>query len=166
MKGMIEDISNQLSSGQRIIAAEPTLSKETWTKAATMHVNEFKCFKAKSNDSDKQTYVLPSSKCESENANEKYYKYLVKRNWESLDEFINFGFQQFWIVQVSMTDWKVSSSCSCPIFFKHHMCKHIVAIAVKQNITQFPAMANPIPLASRRTPGRIANAKRALEHQQ
>lgn len=28
-----------------------------------------------------------------------YYRqqYLVKRTWESFDEFLNFGFQQFWI---------------------------------------------------------------------
>lgn len=32
MKEMTEDISNQLSNEQRIIAEEPTINKETWTK--------------------------------------------------------------------------------------------------------------------------------------
>lgn len=117
MKEMTEDISNQLFEERRIIAGEPTISRETMTKAAMMHVEDFKSFKARSkNNNDRQTYVVPSSKCEPENANEKYYRSLVKSQWRSFDEFIQFGFQQFWIIHLSMADWKMSSSCTCPFF--------------------------------------------------
>lgn len=166
MKEMTECISNELFKELRIIVEEPTINKETWTKAAEMQIEDFKCFKAKSSTNDKHTYVLPSAKCDPENANENYYKCLVKRNWDSFDEYINFGFQQFWIVHLAITDWKISSSCSCPSFFKHHMCKHIIALAVKEDIIQLPAMANPVLLAPRRKAGRVAKAKRALQHQQ
>lgn len=125
MKEMTEDVSQQLFDERRIIAEEPTISKETMTNAAMMHVKDFKSFKAKSGNNDIQTYVVPSSTCETDNANEKYYKCLVKRQWGSFDEFINFGFQQFWVVHLSMTHWKTSSSCSCPFFFKQHMCKQL-----------------------------------------
>lgn len=164
MNGMTADVSNQLSNENRIITEEPTITKETWRKAAMMHQEKFKSFKAKSNDNDKHTYVIPSAKCEAKDANEKYYRCLVKRQWGSFDEFINFGFQQFWIIHLSMTDWKVSSSCTCPYFFKQHMCKHIIALAVKEEKVEFPELANPVLLEKRKA-GRIPNAKSALEHQ-
>lgn len=165
MKEMTEEISKQLFNNERIIAEDPTMNKETWTKAATMHMEGFKSFKAKDNRDDKQTYVIPSSKCKTEDANESHYKSLVKRQWGSFDEFINFGFQQFWIIQLSLADWEISSHCTCPSFFKHYMCKHVMAIAVTENVAEFPAIANPVLLASRRKAGRIAKSKRALERQ-
>lgn len=164
MKGMTEDISNQLSNEHRIIAEEPTITNETWRKAAIMHMEHFKSFKAKSNDNDKQTYVVPSAKCEPKDANENYYKCLVKRQWNSFDEFINVGFQKFWIINLSMNDWKLSSSCTCPCFFKQHMCKHIIALAVNESKVAFPELANPVLLEKRKA-GRIAHATPALEHQ-
>lgn len=47
-----------------------------------------------------------------------------------------------------------------------HICKHIIALAVKENIFEFPEMANPVLLAPRRTAGRVAKAKQALQYQQ
>lgn len=125
MEGMTKDVSIQLYNEQRSIAVEPSISNETWTNAAMLHVHGFKSFKVKNNNNDKQTYVVPSSKCEPQDANEKYYKCLVKRQWDSFDEFINFGFQQFWIINVSMTDWKISSTCTCP-FFSSSICVSIL----------------------------------------
>lgn len=166
MKEMTEDISMQLSNEERKIAEEPKIDKETWTKAAKMHIEDFKSFKAKDNRDDLKTYIVPSSKCKTEDANEKYYKCLVKRQWGSFDEFINFGFQQFWIVQISKSDWKVASHCTCPSFFTHYRCKHVIAIAVKESVAEFPNSANPILLGPKRKAGRIAKSKLALQHQQ
>lgn len=160
MTEMTEEISEQIYDEKRIIAEEPIISKETWSKAARMHINNFKSFKAKGSD-EKKLYVIPSSKCEPNDANEKYYKSLVKREWESFDEFINFGFQILWVVSLSMTIWNVMSSCTCPFFFKQHMCKHIIAIAVKEKLIEFPEIANPVKLTKKRKPGRIPNAKKA-----
>lgn len=165
MKEMTQDVSKQFSDGVRIIAEEPCISKETWTKAATMNVQKFKAFKAKKTSDDKTTYVVPSSKCDLHNANEIYFKSLVRREWQSFDEYINFGFQQFWKVNLAMTNWDVSSSCTCPSFLKQHMCKHIIALAVRDNGIEIPELANPVLLAKRRGAGRIANATRALEYQ-
>lgn len=165
MKQMTEDISRQIFDKTRIIAKDPTIKKEMWTKAAMMHADNFKSFKVKGLSNDKTVNVVPSSKCDSNNANANYYKCLVKRDWTSFDEFINFGFQQFWIVTLSLTEWKLSSCCTCPVFFKQNMCKHIIAIAVKENVLEFPEIANPVLLTKRRTAGRIPNAKRALEYQ-
>lgn len=165
MKQMAEDISQQIFDKVRVIAKEPTIKKEFWTKAAMMHADNFKSFRVKGQNNDKTISVVPSSKCDPKNANENYFKCLVKRDWKTFDEFISFGFQQFWTVTLSMTDWKISSSCTCPVFFKENMCKHIIAVGVKENVIEFPEIANPVLLAKRRPAGRIANAKRALEYQ-
>lgn len=63
-----------------------------------------------------------------------------------------------------MTDWKVTSSCTCPCFFKQHMCKHIIALAVKEEKVEFPELANPVLLEKRKA-GRIPHATPALVHQ-
>lgn len=165
MKEMTENISQQLYNEKRVIEEEPLIKKETWTKAAMMHVKDFTSFKARGNSNDKITYVLPSSKCEPDNATTKYYKCLLTRHWKSFDEFINFGFQQFWVVTLSVTDWKTLSNCTCPSFFKQHMCKHILAIAAKEKIVEFPEISNPVLLSKRKNAGRIPNAKKALEYQ-
>lgn len=73
MKDMTKDISSQLSNEERIIVEEPTISKDMWTKAAKMHMENFKSFKAKDKNNDKQIYVVPSATCEAKDANEKYY---------------------------------------------------------------------------------------------
>lgn len=165
MKDMTEDISTQLSKGKRVIEEEPTMTKDMWRKAAEMHQTHFKSFKAKGSTDDKSTYVVPSSQCDIDNANEKCYKSLTRREWQSFDEYIDFGFHQFWITTVSMTDWKISSTCSCPCFFKQYMCKHVMALAVKEKLVELPVFSNPVPLAKKRKPGAISKAKKALHHQ-
>ena len=71
MKDMTEDISTQLSKGKRVIEEEPTMTKDMWKKAAEMHQTHLKSFKANGTSDDKTTYVVPSSKCDVDNANEK-----------------------------------------------------------------------------------------------
>lgn len=134
MKEMTQDVSKEFSNDKRTLAEELLISKETWNNAAKMHLEEFKTFKVKKSEADKSVYVLPSSKCDTENANVQYYKHLANRQWNSFDEFIKFGFQQFYVVTFSTTNWNVSSSCTCPHFFKQHICKHIIAIAVREGV--------------------------------
>lgn len=165
MQDMTSSISKQLDSGKRIIEEEPTMPKEMWKKAAQMHQTQFKSFKAKSSSEEISTYILPSSQCDPENANDKYYKALSIKQWESFDEYIDYGFHQFWTVKLSTADWKISSVCNCPCFFKHYMCKHVIALAVNEKIAEFPAMSNSVALAKKLAPGRISKAKKALQHQ-
>lgn len=165
MKNMTEDVSKEFCDKQRSIAEEPTIKKEVWTKAAIMHTENFVSFKAKGISNDKSVHVIPSSECDPNNANETYYKCLVKREWKSFDEFLNFGFQKFWTVTLSLNNWKESSFCTCPFFFKQNICKHIIAIAVKEKVLDFPEIANPVLLSKKRSAGRIPNAKKALEYQ-
>lgn len=92
-------------------------------RAAEMENNGFLAFQAKGKDSGQKYYVLPSEKCSEENANLQYYKELSKKSWSSF----NYEYQIFWLVSFctgnDADSWMTESSCSCPVFFKRHLCK-------------------------------------------
>lgn len=161
MLKMTTDISKQLSEGIRIVASEPDISRDVMMRAAHMNNNGFQAFKA-TTKSNRVFYVLPAKKCANENSNYKYYQSLVKREWTSFDEYINYGFQMFWTVNFVIDEWNKKSTCSCPFFFKQFICKHVVAIAIQKKIIECPQSANPTLIAPRRGPGRAKNATYAL----
>lgn len=131
-------------------------------KASEMCSNDFVSFKAKTKGNGRRVYVLPSEKCNEENAKYEHYKALTKRNWLSFDEYVTHGYQMFWTVKLSCDNWKNMSTCSCPVFFKQHICKHITALALKENLTDCPVTSNPMLLAPRKGPGRSKNASKSL----
>lgn len=167
MKQMTTDISKSFSEGKRKLATEPHIKKQTFENAMLMVTNNFKAFKAKQKtNSDVVTFSVPSSQCASENATEAYYKTLVKATWDTFDEFIVHGFQQFYIVRLSSTAWKTESTCTCAAFFKQHMCKHIIAIGIRLKVIEPPTTINPVRLiATRRKPGRPKGTTKALQIQ-
>lgn len=113
--------------------------------------------------SDVPTYIVPSSNCPAELANVKHYTELVGKRWTSFDEFINHGHQFFWIVILSPDAWDTRSSCTCPPFFKNNMCKHIIALAMRENLLKYTDDLNPTVISNvRRRPGRSKNASNAL----
>lgn len=166
MLEMASDISKQFTKNARDVAMEPNLPRDMLMRAAEMENRVFSAFKAKANGSGYDYYVLPAEKCSEEDANHRYYKILDKKSWSSFDEYINYGYQIFWLVKFCTkrddATWMKKSSCSCPVFFKQHLCKHIVAIALRQKMIECPLTANPLLIAPRRPPGRIKNATKAL----
>lgn len=108
-------------------------------------------------------YLVPSSTCDVENATESYYKTIAQMKWKSFDQFVKYGYQKFWHVEISKDKWKIDSNCSCPVFFKHYMCKHVVAIALREKLFVCPQSAYPNLLqATRKKPGRLKGASKAL----
>lgn len=164
MQQMAEDISNQMTSGNRNIETEPIITKQMMEGAAIMKRDDFKAFKAKTFDNSKENiYTIPSSSCAPKNSTEAYYKQLVQAKWQSFDEFINHGFHQFWIVKISKEAWTTMSSCTCPVFSKQFMCKHLIAVAFKENILECPNTANPMMLSrTKRAVGRPRATQKAL----
>lgn len=58
-------------------------------------------------------------------------------------------------------DWK-KSTCTCPYFMKHPMCKHILSVAMLRRRVLCPSEANPAALGQKPKRGRKSNAKGAL----
>lgn len=160
---MVKNSSVALFDGERIFATEPQIENKTWENAISMEQQRFKAFKAKQSNSNYVVYTIPSSNCESANASESYYKTLVRTQWKSFDEFVKYGFQQFWIVRFAFENWKTQSTCTCPAFFKQFICKHIIAVGIRLKEIQIPETINPVRIvATRKKPGRPAKSAKAL----
>lgn len=162
MKSMTANISMEFAKNNRSIATEPEIARKNIIAAAEMNNNGFKKFKASTKKDVRNIYVLPSQKCSEPNANEKYYKMLNKKEWKTFDEYITYGYQKFWLVKLSKENWTTKSSCTCPIFFKHYNCKHVVAVAVEEKLFKCPIEANPMILTRKKGPGRNKNASKGL----
>lgn len=165
MKEMTADISTQFSKGERSLKSEPNIKRKTYEIAAEMLKGGFKAFQAKQlPNSTTMVFSVPSKKLAAENATPVYYKVLQQKKWNSFDDFIVHGYQQFYIVEISTDNWQSKSKCTCREFFKEHMCAHIIAIGVREKVTQIPDYANPAPLAAtRRKPGRPRRTAYALQ---
>lgn len=161
MLTMTSDISKQFTNGQRHIALEPIIPRDMIMRAALLVNDGLNTFKA-SKKSSGEVEIFAAEKCPIENATAKYYQSLVKRKWASFDEYITHGYQMFWVVQFSKHEWKINSKCTCPVYFKERMCKHILAIAMRDELMECPQNANPTRLLPKRRAGRPKNASAAL----
>ena len=52
--------------------------------------------------------------------------------------------------------------CTCPIFQKQYICKHVVGIAILKDYFEVSAEAKTVPLGQKRKRGRPALTKKAL----
>lgn len=138
------------------------MAKKMRTEAAAMCQNQFKSFKAKSSTEQKLVFLVPSSKYDETMANEKHYRSLVKQRWESFDECIVHAHHKFYIVQLCVNSWNTESTCTCLSFYKQNICKHIIAIGMKEKVILNIDTANPTLLGKRKTKGRAPLATPAL----
>lgn len=163
MAELTTEISTQFFKNQRAFASEPTIPNAMMTEAALMQQENFKCFKAKCSTNDTLVFLTPSRLCEESIANESYYRSLVKRQCTSFDEFIKHGYQKFYIVHLWKASWNTKSTCQCVSFFKQNICKHIIAISLREGIIKCPDSAIPTLLATnKKRPGRPKGAAKAL----
>lgn len=164
MANLISDVSKELCNGSREFAGEPFIETGMWKEAILMQQNSFKSFKLKQVASypDHLSFTVPSSTCS--NPTVAYYKTLSNQKWKSFDEFIQHGFQQFYLVHVKPTNsWKRESICMCTSFLKQYICKHIIAIALREELTECPDEDEPMLLSrNKRNAGRSKNAEPAL----
>ena len=66
-----------------------------------------------------------------------------------------------WIVTFVTTDW-LQSTCTCPIFYKHYICKHMVGLAIVNNLYDPPPEAKATLFQNKRRPGRPSKSSKAL----
>ena len=104
---------------------------------------------------------------------ERYIKYRTKLSYPSLDHFfvLNFDIIETAIPKDVNQDSFNQAYCSCTIFFKKNICKHILAICSMRNIYEDPVVT--IPMAAKNLAigqkikrGRPALAKKALVRQE
>lgn len=53
-----------------------------------------------------------------------------------------------------LANWKLAT-CTCPVYYKKYICKHIVGVAMMQKMTNAcPPTAKNVPFDKKRKPGR------------
>lgn len=163
MKELTQHISSQFASGKRVIATKPAIKRCIMTAAAAIYQNHFNYFKVKNSEENISMFLVASKRCDAANANRNYYQDLVKRQWTSFDEFILYGFQMFYIIKLSKTSWNTESTCTCVCFFKENICKHVIALAMREKILACSDLVNPTSLSQyKRGAGSVNKAKKAL----
>ena len=65
---------------------------------------------------------------------------------------------------INSQNWR-NSSCTCAIFLKSYVCKHVIGIAIRLGLAEAPLEAKNVPLGQKRKRGRPSRAKPALIRQ-
>jgi hypothetical protein len=98
---------------------------------------------------------LTKAKCKA------YLAMINECNWVCFDDF-RASFQDLRVIALDRENWKLST-CSCPSWHKHYMCKHIIGVAYNEDLfDDFPDAAYDIPLGQRRGAGRPKQISKAL----
>ena len=92
-----------------------------------------------------------------------YVSELRDFNWQTFEEF-NQSKSKYWSINIINDDWILNSSCSCPHFAKHYLCKHVIGIANLLGLegSAIPENAKDVPLGQKRKRGAPKKANRAL----
>jgi hypothetical protein len=81
---------------------------------------------------------------------------MAECKWKTFEEFANCAFG-YWKITVDKeaneSNWK-SSTCTCPIYFKQYICKHIIGVCILLKIVKPPGNAKDCPIGQVRPPGR------------
>ncbi|XP_043210565.1 uncharacterized protein LOC122375318 [Amphibalanus amphitrite] len=84
---------------------------------------------------------------------------------ESFDVYTRYRFR-VWVVtdEGDGSDvWKLR--CTCPVYLKGNICKHVVGVAYFRDMLSVPEAAKTVPIGQNRKRGRPAKAKPALQRQ-
>lgn len=60
-----------------------------------------------------------------------YEKQMSQCNWKNFEQFTNCALGYWKIEMKSDLNW-INGKCTCPAYFKHYICKHMVGIAIKK----------------------------------
>ena len=88
------------------------------------------------------------------------FYFLENLNSESFDELMTKVFSVNY-VKFDESNWKLSI-CSCAWWAKHFKCHHVIEMAVRKGLAEYPETAQIIPLGQKRKRGRPQNNTPAL----
>jgi hypothetical protein len=108
------------------------------------------------------TYFIPSAgtKPLADADIDSYLQMTTRCSWKKFDTYRKCK-ERLWVLGYDERDWE-SSTCSCPVFSKTRICKHVVGIAITRKVYDPPPEAKTVPLGEKRKRGRPSKAKKAL----
>lgn len=146
--------SVEYKSGAKKFVKVPTIDLQLWTQAYKW-VKMDKPIKRNVDKNGLISYKFSAS----ENKPIKDWNILTK--WKTFDEFKG-RFCLGWQTYIQDADSWINGSCSCPMFFKTYICKHMVGMAIRLKFVKPPLEAKALPLNQKRKRGRPSKAKKAL----
>ena len=149
-----------LNKNHKIFALEPTISLSQWTLGYNWQ--RFVA-KVKQTDLNANLYYVSSNdgiEIESSLVIDKYEELMASCSWKTFEGFKNCAFG-YWCIKINADNWKLSS-CTCPIYFKKYICKHIIGIAIRLKLAIPDKAAKNVPLNQKRKAGRPCLAAPAL----
>lgn len=171
LEGAMTKISLEFTGKERELKQSADISTEMWKNSVIWAQNNEIVRIAVKTTVNKTTLIVQSEKSK-KLANEQetnrafdlpYVNGLKSNQWSSFDEYVKNGHGMFWEVTFrKQNDWNGQSTCTCPVFYKQFVCKHIVGMALRLNLTKCPRIANPTLLGQKAKRGRKAQAKKAL----
>jgi SWIM zinc finger len=69
-----------------------------------------------------------------------------KRSWKSFDSYKT-CVNRMWILKFNIANWRIST-CSCPVFLKDFICKHVVGIAIINKVFDVRPEAKTVPIGT------------------
>lgn len=151
IQGKIEMWSKEMS-----YVAQPTISQKTWLAAYNL-VKE-KRLMEETRVGDRSHLFCP---LKGKMLSKSCIVSFNRRDWKTFDEFSSAAQKFHFITFInSRDDWR-DSVCSCRVFQKTYVCKHVVGVAIIRKYVKVPYAIKAIPIGGKVGPGRKPNAKKA-----
>lgn len=115
------------------IALEPSISPKDFKKAFEYASNIEQSIESLVDVETHYTAVLRSQKL---TVKSKGFEEINTASWDSFDDYVQNGFDKFYeiILCKQKDEFKTKSKCTCIVFQKHYQCKHILALALHQDV--------------------------------
>ena len=93
-----------------------------------------------------------------------YTHEVIALNSNDYDTFVKLR-RSVYHVDVEGKESVESFRCSCRMFLKRNLCKHVYGLGSLWGLVEFPEAAKAVPIGQKRKRGRPCLAKRALQRQ-
>lgn len=159
---MTADLSAEYRKNERVLADMPIIRMADWRLAAVWANDNSRLHII--NNNEEMSYIVPSSKAIAEkwSLTEDNVARIENSQWDTFDQFVEYACGLFWNVTLSKDHWKTFSTCDCPYFLKHYMCKHVIGMSLRHKICKLPRAAIPTELGAKPKRGRKAQSTKAL----
>jgi hypothetical protein len=142
-------------------ATEPTVKLPQWTLAWQWKTSFFSyCWSSKEDQNNWYVNSRDGVAIQGKSEINEYEKQMTECNWRTFADFVNCAFG-IWKISINHTNWK-QSTCTCPIYFKQYICKHIIGICACLKLAIIPPTAKTVPLGQKRKVGRPGKLPGAL----
>jgi len=91
---------------------------------------------------------------------ERNFQTINNRSWKKFDSYVK-SKSKIWIIEFILDNW-TTSTCSCPVYQKQYMCKHLIGIAAIKKLIEIPDKAKDEFLCPKLKRGRPRKVKNAL----